>query len=261
MLHLGIITLFPEMFQSLSHGVIGRALSQGHLKIEYWNPRAWSLGKYHQVDDRPYGGGPGMVMRYEPLAGAITAAKAAMPENCKTIYLSPQGKKLAQKDFNELAEKRQALLFIAGRYEGIDERIITQHVDEEWSLGDFILSGGEFAAMVFIDALARLLPGVLGHEDSPKDESFMEGLLEYPQYTRPASIDGNEVPAVLLQGNHRDILQWRLKQALGNTWLKRPDLLEKKELIASEQSLLAAFQKEFKDNKGNFDTIEFNEEE
>lgn len=245
MMHFGLISLIPEILEGLNYGITGRALEQGLAKIDHWNPRDWSSRPYRQIDDKPYGGGPGMVMMYEPLQGAINHAKQQMPKHCKTIYLSPQGKVIRQSDLNQLASETQPLLFIAGRYEGIDERIISHHVDEEWSLGDFVLSGGELAAMVFIDALIRLIPGSLGHLGSAEQDSFMNGLLDCPHYTRPATIDGMDVPAVLLGGNHRDIEQWRRKQSLGKTWLKRPDLLEKINLSETDKQLLA----EFKDGK------------
>ncbi|MBA2653353.1 MAG: tRNA (guanosine(37)-N1)-methyltransferase TrmD [Tatlockia sp.] len=241
MLHLGVISLMPEMFASLSYGVVGRAIEQNLAKVDYWNPRDWAHRAYRQVDDKPYGGGPGMVMMYEPLQAAITHARSQMPVPCKTIYLSPQGKVIRQIDLNQAAANKEALLFIAGRYEGIDERIIGQHVDEEWSLGDFVLSGGELAAMVFIDAIIRLLPGSLGHLGSAEQDSFMNGLLDCPHYTRPATVDGMTVPEVLLGGNHRDIERWRRKQMLGKTWLKRPDLLEKIELSETDKQLLVEF--------------------
>lgn len=241
MLHLGVISLMPEMFLSLKYGVVGRAIEQNLAKIDYWNPRDWAPRPYRQVDDKPYGGGPGMVMMYEPLHAAISHAKSQMPDTCKTIYLSPQGKKISQAVLNLLASNKQSLLFVAGRYEGIDERIITHHIDEEWSLGDFVLSGGEIAAMVFIDAMIRLLPGSLGHASSAAQDSFMNGLLDYPHYTRPATIDGMMVPPVLLGGNHQDIERWRRKQMLGRTWLKRPDLLEQVELSETDKLLLAEF--------------------
>lgn len=241
MLHIGVVSLLPEMFESLKHGVVGRAIEQNLAKVDYWNPRDWAPGSYRQVDDKPYGGGPGMVMMYEPLHGAIMQAKQQMPTDCKTIYLSPQGRVIRQTDLNLLVSKKQSLLFVAGRYEGIDERIIEHHIDEEWSLGDFVLSGGELAAMVFIDALIRLIPGSLGHPVSAEQDSFMNGLLDHPHYTRPATIDGFDVPPVLLGGNHRDIESWRRKQILGKTWLKRPDLLEKVELNEKDKQLLAEF--------------------
>ncbi len=247
MLHLGVVSLIPEIFSSLQHGVTGRAIEQGLAKVDYWNPRDWASRPYRQVDDKPYGGGPGMVMMYEPMHEAIKHALKQMPATCKTIYLSPQGRTIQQDDLNQIAEHRQSLLFLAGRYEGIDERIITHHADEEWSLGDFVLSGGELAAMVYIDALVRLLPGSLGHQASAQQDSFMNGLLDCPHYTRPAVIDGAQVPEVLMGGNHRDIERWRRKQSLGKTWLKRPDLLEKLKLNDLDMQLLV----EFKDEHGD----------
>lgn len=234
----------PEIFDSLNYGVVGRAIEQGLAQVDCWNPRDWSARPYRQVDDKPYGGGPGMVMMYEPLHAAINHAKEKLPKSCKTIYLSPQGRVIRQADLNQVADNKQSLLFIAGRYEGIDERIISHHVDEEWSLGDFVLSGGELAAMVFIDAIIRLLPGSLGHLSSAEQDSFMNGLLDCPHYTRPAIVNGLEVPAVLLGGNHRDIERWRRKQMLGRTWLRRPDLLEKIELNETDKLLLAEFKRE-----------------
>jgi tRNA (guanine37-N1)-methyltransferase len=244
MLHLGLISLLPEILQGLEYGVTGRAIAQGLARVDHWNPRDWAQRPYRQVDDKPYGGGPGMVMMYEPLQAAITKARNEMPSHCKTIYLSPQGRVIRQKDLEQTVKSQQPLLFIAGRYEGIDERVIEHHVDEEWSLGDFVLSGGELAAMVFIDALIRLIPGSLGHLASAENDSFMNGLLDCPHYTRPANLKGMEVPAVLLGGNHKDIEQWRRKQSLGSTWAKRPDLLEKIELSETDKQLLAEFQSE-----------------
>ncbi|WP_419420082.1 tRNA (guanosine(37)-N1)-methyltransferase TrmD [Legionella sp. D16C41] len=247
-LHLGIITLMPEIFEGLNYGIPGRTVTQGLAKLHYWNPRDWSSRLYRQVDDKPYGGGPGMVMMYEPLNAAILHAKTQMPETCKTVYLSPQGKRICQLELNDIAQHRQSLLFIAGRYEGIDERIIQHHIDEEWSIGDFVLSGGELAAMVFIDAILRLLPGSLGHPKSAVEDSFMNGLLDYPHYTRPAIVDGMEVPAVLLSGNHYEIERWRRKQALGKTWLKRPELLDSIELSNLDKQLLVEFKREHGDS-------------
>jgi tRNA (guanine37-N1)-methyltransferase len=240
-LRFGVISLIPEILTGLHYGITGRASEQKLAQIDYWNPRDWSLRPYRQVDDKPYGGGPGMVMMYEPLNAAINHARSHMPQNCKTIYLSPQGKVIKQNDLNKVAQEKQPLLFIAGRYEGIDERIINHHVDEEWSLGDFVLSGGELAAMVFIDAIIRLIPGSLGHLSSAEQDSFMNGLLDCPHYTRPAETHGMKVPEVLLGGNHKDIEHWRKKQALGKTWLKRPDLLEKTQLSETDKQLLAEF--------------------
>lgn len=241
MLHLGVISVLPEILAGLQYGVIGRAIENQLLKVDFWNPRDWAPRPYRQIDDKPYGGGPGMVMTYQPLDAAITQAKKDMPKGCKTIYLSPQGKVVRQADINQVAANKQPLLFIAGRYEGIDERVIQNHVDEEWSLGDFVLSGGEFAALVFIDAITRLLPGCLGHAGSALQDSFMQGLLDCPHYTRPAEIDGLVVPSVLLGGNHRDIERWRRKQMLGKTWAKRPDLLDNLTLSTSDKQLLDEF--------------------
>lgn len=247
-LHLGVISLIPEILEGLNFGITGRAIEQGLAKIDYWNPRDWTSRPYRQVDDKPYGGGPGMVMMYEPLHASITHARSQMPGNCKTIYLSPQGKVIQQNDLNQVANDEQPLLFIAGRYEGIDERIISHHVDEEWSLGDFVLSGGEMAAMVFIDAIIRLIPGSLGHLGSAEQDSFMNGLLDCPHYTRPATLNGMDVPPVLLGGNHKDIERWRRKQSLGKTWLKRPDLLEKIQLSETDRQLLVEFKCEHGDS-------------
>lgn len=247
-LHLGIISLMPEIILGLNYGIPGRTLTQGLAKIDCWNPRDWAYGPHQQVDDKPYGGGPGMVMMYEPLKAAIRHAKEQMPSATKTIYLSPQGKLISQQNLSEIAKQKQPLLFIAGRYEGIDERIIEHDVDEEWSIGDFVLSGGELAAMIFIDAILRLLPGSLGHPGSAQQDSFMNGIFDYPHYTRPASIDGMDVPAVLLSGNHHEIERWRRKQALGKTWLKRPGLLDMIELSNLDKQLLVEFKREHGDS-------------
>jgi tRNA (guanine37-N1)-methyltransferase len=244
MIHFGVVCLLPDMFRCLDLGVTGRAIAQGLVKLDLWNPRDWGLKSYKQVDDSPYGGGPGMVMRYEPLHAAIKQAKNKMPASCKTIYLSPQGRLMKQRDLTNIVQQKQSLLFIAGRYEGIDERVILHDVDEEWSLGDFVLSGGELAAMVFIDALTRLIPGSLGHLGSAQQDSFMNGLLDYPHYTRPFSVDGLFVPAVLTSGDHEAIARWRRKQSLGKTWLKRPELLEQIELSEIDKQLLAEFKSE-----------------
>lgn len=244
MLHLGVISIMPDMFACLNHGVTGRAIEQGLATFNCWNPRDWASTSHRQIDDKPYGGGPGMVMMYEPLNAAIKHARSQMPLNCKTIYLSPQGKKIRQADLNQIAAENLPILFLAGRYEGIDERIITHHVDEEWSLGDFVLSGGELAAMVFIDAMVRLLPGCLGHAGSAQQDSFMNGLLDHPHYTRPAITEDGAVPEVLLGGNHRDIDRWRRKQSLGKTWLKRPDLIEELQLNDTDKQLLVEFKNE-----------------
>ncbi len=241
-----IISLFPEMFTPLNLSIPGRAQKKGLIKISYLNPRDFTGDKHNTVDDRPYGGGPGMVMKFEPLLGAIKLAKLRQ----KTLhpapmvsYLTPQGKRFDQIAAQELSQ-RKGLILIAGRYEGIDQRLINTEVDEEWSLGDFVLSGGELAAMCLIDVIVRLQPGVLGHLESASQDSFCSALLEYPHYTRPAKINGQKVPDVLLQGNHTAIARWRLKQALGRTWERRPDLLKKHILSEQEQVLLAEFIRE-----------------
>lgn len=239
-----IVTLFPQMFSALSeYGVTGRAVEQGIVTLGMWNPRDYTSDKHRTVDDRPYGGGPGMVMMVPPLREAIRSARSAAGTQAKVIYLSPQGRQLDQSGLQELAS-RDAVVVVCGRYEGIDERIITSEVDEEWSIGDYVLSGGELAAMVMIDGVTRLLPGALGHEDSAEQDSFMNGLLDHPHYTRPEMIDGMAVPGVLLSGDHRAIERWRMKQALGRTWQRRPDLLQKLQLDPQQQELLAEYIRE-----------------
>lgn len=245
MLDIGIITLFPAMFEALEYGVCGKALQNKRLGVRCWNPRDYSTNKHRCVDDRPYGGGPGMVMAVQPLKAAIQQAKLSMGE-ATTVYLSPQGKVVDQTLINDFVDSQQRLLLIAGRYEGIDERIVNAEVDEEWSVGDVVLSGGEIAAMLVIDAMARMIPGVLGNEESAKQDSFMQGLLDHPHYTRPEAIDDMPVPEVLLSGDHEKIRHWRLKQALGRSWLRRPDLLTKRVLSLHEQQLLNEFIDEYK---------------
>lgn len=246
MLQIGVICLLPEIFASLQYGVVGRAISNGLAQLSFYNPRDWGLGTHNQVDDKPYGGGPGMVMLYEPLEQAIRKAQREIPE-AKVVYLSPQGKKVCQKVFNDCANKLQNLILIAGRYEGIDERIIENLVDEEWSVGDFVLSGGEVAATLCIDAIIRLLPGTLGNAGSAKFDSFMDGLLDCPHYTKPAVIAGLAAPKVLLSGNHQEITRWRRKQAIGRTKLRRPDMIEKLDLSDQDKQLLAEFMNDEKD--------------
>jgi tRNA (guanine37-N1)-methyltransferase len=241
MIHLGVVSLLPEMFSSLQYGVCGRAIEEGLVKIDLWNPRDWAKRPHRQVDDKPYGGGPGMVMMYEPLLAAVRHAKSEMKHQSKVVYLSPQGKSVKQHDLNEVAGLEQSIIFLAGRYEGIDERFVEHHVDEEWSLGDFVMSGGELAAMVYIDAIVRLLPGSLGNPGSISQDSFMNGLLDYPHYTRPESIEGVKVPDVLKNGNHQEIQRWRRKQALGRTWLRRPELLKALNLNEADRQLLVEF--------------------
>ncbi|MDC8804936.1 tRNA (guanosine(37)-N1)-methyltransferase TrmD [Halomonas pacifica] len=246
---IGVVSLFPEMFDAISrYGVTGRAVKQGLLELEFWNPRDFATDKHRTVDDRPYGGGPGMLMKVETLRQAIHAARAeaeaTQGQSARVIYLSPQGRPLDQRGVQELAAAGP-LIVVAGRYEGIDERIVEADIDEEWSIGDYVLSGGELPAMVLIDAAARLVPGVLGHQDSAVEDSFNEGLLDCPHYTRPEEIDGRAVPEVLLSGNHGAIRRWRLKQSLGRTWLRRPDLLEGRELSREQRQLLDEFIDEY----------------
>lgn len=237
----GVVSLFPEMFNALTEfGVSGRAIKQERVTVKSWNPRDFTHDNYQTVDDRPYGGGPGMLMKIQPLQDAIHAAKAAAGEGVKVIYMSPQGRKLDQQGAIELAQCEK-LILVAGRYEGIDERLIEREIDEEWSLGDFVLSGGELAAMTLMDAVIRLLPGVLNHDQSAQQDSFMDGLLDCPHYTRPEVYEGQAVPDVLLSGNHEKIRQWRLKQSLGRTWQRRPDLLAALELTNEQQRLLTEF--------------------
>lgn len=241
---IGIISLFPEMFRAITdYGVTGRAVKSGLLNINYWSPRDFTYSRHCVVDDRPYGGGPGMLMMVQPLLEAIDEAKAAAGENTKVIYLSPQGRKLNQAGVHELAVK-QKIILVCGRYKGIDERVIQTKIDEEWSIGDYVLSGGELPAMILIDSVARCIPGVLGHIASAKEDSFANGLLDCPHYTRPKVIEGKKVPQVLLFGNHSEIRRWRLKQSLGRTWLRRPELLECLSLTDEQAILLAEFQLE-----------------
>ena len=264
-----LISLFPELIQQATEfGVLGRAIKQQQLTLSCFNPRDYTEDKHRTVDDRPYGGGPGMLMKVEPLYKAIMAAKAASEgrdvleehvvlerqlasKAAKVIYLSPQGQPLNQKMLVNTASADEDLILIAGRYEGIDERIIETLVDEEWSIGDYVLSGGEYAALVVIDGITRLIPGVLGDDESALQDSFMQGLLDHPHYTRPEKINGQSVPDVLLSGDHKAIQCWRLKQALGRTWLRRPDLIDAAEKNAAswdenKASLLAEFKAEFK---------------
>ena len=247
----GVVTLFPEMFEAISRfGVTGRAVRNGSIEVECWNPRDFTHDKHRTVDDRPYGGGPGMLMKVQPLRDAIHAAKAAAGDDeVKVIYLSPQGRRLDHNGVQELATRKK-LILVAGRYEGIDERLIETEIDEEWSLGDFVLSGGELPAMTMIDAVSRMVPGVLGHQDSAVEDSFADGLLDCPHYTRPEQFDGMQVPEVLLGGNHEEIRRWRLKQQLGRTWKRRPELLDSQELTKEQQALLKDFIRETERSDG-----------
>ncbi|MDG2107802.1 MAG: tRNA (guanosine(37)-N1)-methyltransferase TrmD [Woeseiaceae bacterium] len=243
-MHISVISLFPEMVFNISkYGVVGRAQKRELMTLEIENPRDHVSDIHRTVDDRPYGGGPGMVMKYEPVAAALKAAKDNLTIGCPVVYLSPKGRIFDQTMAKRFA-KMPSLILLAGRYEGIDERLFESHIDEEVSLGDFVLSGGEIAAMAVIDTIVRLLPGVLGDDESAAQDSFMGGLLDFPHYTRPEEIDGCKVPEVLLSGDHARIAKWRQKQALGNSYSKRPDLLEKLDLDDEQQTLLDEFLKE-----------------
>ncbi|NIL93438.1 MAG: tRNA (guanosine(37)-N1)-methyltransferase TrmD [Woeseiaceae bacterium] len=243
-MQIAVVSLFPELVgQVVEYGVVGRAVERKLLSLDCENPRDFAEDVHRTVDDRPYGGGPGMVLKYEPTATAIREAKQGMPDGCPVICLSPAGKVFDQHEAQRLASL-QGFVLLAGRYEGIDERLIENEVDEELSLGDFVLSGGEIAAMAVIDAVTRLLPGVLGDEESAVQDSFMNGLLDYPHYTRPEIIDGQRVPAVLLSGDHARIARWRYKQALGRSYMRRPDLLKRLNLDKEQQQLLDEFLKE-----------------
>jgi tRNA (guanine37-N1)-methyltransferase len=237
-----VVTLFPEMFRAITEsGITSRALSQGLWQLKAWNPRDFTTNNYRTVDDRPFGGGPGMVMLAEPLEKALDAVK--QDGGGRVIYLSPQGSRLEHRKVMELS-KESSLTLLCGRYEGVDERLLSRRVDEELSIGDFVLSGGEVAALAVIDAVVRQLPGALGDETSALHESFADGLLDCPQYTRPEEHRGEKVPEVLMSGHHENIRRWRLKQALGRTWLRRPALIEARRLSDEERKLLEEFQRE-----------------
>lgn len=248
-MRIDVVTLFPEMLDAITgSGITGRAAERGLLEIYRWNPRDFTIDRHRTVDDRPYGGGPGMVMMVEPMQKAIQQARNNAPEGAPVIHLSPQGRRLNQAALHELAEL-PGLILVASRYEGVDERLIEAEIDQQWSIGDYVLSGGELAAMVLIDGVTRLLPGALGHEDSADQDSFSDGLLDYPHYTRPEVFEGREVPEVLRSGDHQAIHRWRQKQALGRTWLLRPDLLEGLVLDEVQQQLLEEFINEFEKTK------------
>jgi tRNA (guanine37-N1)-methyltransferase len=235
------------MFQAITqYGVTGRAIKSGLVSMDFINPRDFTHDRHKTVDDRPYGGGPGMLMKVQPLKDAIASAKQSVP-NAKVIYLSPQGRTLTQEGVQQLAKQAEFIL-VAGRYEGVDERLIQSEIDEEWSIGDFVLSGGELPAMVLMDAVLRMVPGVLGKQASADEDSFADGLLDCPHYTRPEVLDGESVPSVLLSGNHEEIRRWRLKQKLGRTLQRRPDLLQDLELDKEQQKLLEEFIRETEDS-------------
>ena len=241
-----VVSIFPEMFSALTgHGIVGRAIESGIVSLQTINPRNCTHDRNRRVDDRPYGGGAGMVMLFEPMRDAIRQARNELGGDAGVVYLSPQGRRLDQAVVRSLSLRRR-LVLVCGRYEGVDERLIEAEVDEEISIGDYLLSGGEVAAMVVIETLVRCLPGALGHESSAVEESFEMGLLEHPHYTRPRECEGRPVPEVLLGGDHAAIRRWRLKQALGRTWLRRPDILEEHELNAEKRTLLDEFKAEFR---------------
>ncbi len=247
-MHIAMVSVFPETLAVVRDvGVMGRAVRDGRLKLSAVNPRDFTVDRHRSVDDRPYGGGPGMVMRPEPLAAAIEEGKRLAGEGARVVYLTPQGRRFDDRRARELA-REPGLVLLAGRYEGVDERLLDSQVDEELSIGDYVLSGGELAAMVVIDALARFLPGVLGHEDSAEEDSFADGLLDCPHYTRPEVYADRSVPQVLLSGDHAAIARWRRKQALGRTLERRPDLLERREnervLTADDKGLLEEYRRE-----------------
>ena len=250
-MQLGIVTLFPEMFAAVTeHGISGRAVRSGLMNLELFNPRDYTTDKHRTVDDKPFGGGPGMLMKTEPLMASIAAARQAVRqkqtigEKARVIYLSPQGQTLKQDSIIDLA-KRESMVLLCGRYQGIDNRVLENEIDEEWSLGDFVISGGELAAMTLIDAMTRFQPGALGDEGSALEDSFSNGLLHSPEYTRPQSIAGSDVPEVLLSGDHEAIRKWRMKQSLGATWLKRPDLLQAMSLEIEQEELLKQFKQDY----------------
>ena len=246
-MRIDVITLFPELVSALQdYGVVGRALRAKQVEFGLTNPRDFSQDANFRVDDRPYGGGPGMVMQYAPLSLALDEVESYSSVKSTVVYLSPQGKKLDQKAVRSLS-RHEHLVLLCGRYEGIDERLIETRVDEEWSIGDYVISGGELAAMVLIDAMLRTMPGVLGDEQSAQQDSFEQGLLDCPHYTRPERINDHSVPEELLSGDHQKIADWRLKQMLGRTCLRRPDLMEKLNLNKQEQQLLDEYLAEVQD--------------
>jgi tRNA (guanine37-N1)-methyltransferase len=240
-MRIAVVTLFPVMIrEALAHGVVGRAAQRGLLEVKCFDPRDHTADAHRTVDDRPYGGGPGMVLKALPLRSAMHAAAASLPPGSRRVYLGADGRRFEQSVARE-ACNAAGLVLVAGRYEGVDERFIDGETDEQWSIGDYVLSGGELPALVVIDAIARLIPGTLGSAESAEQESFSDGLVDWPHYTRPASIDGQAVPAVLMSGDHTAIHRWRLRQALGRTWLRRPELLERRGMNEAERALLEEF--------------------
>ncbi len=240
-MRIAVVTLFPKMIlDALSHGVVGRALSRGTLRVDCYDPRDAATDVHRTVDDRPFGGGPGMVLKVEPLRSALRSAVASFPQAVPRVFLGADGRRFDQ-GLARTAAGRPGLVLVAGRYEGIDERLLESEADERWSIGDYVLTGGELPALVVIDTIARLIPGTLGDAESAEQESFSDGLLDWPHYTRPAEIDGRRVPEVLMSGDHAAISRWRLREALGRTWMWRPDLLERRGMSAAERELLEEF--------------------
>lgn len=250
-MRIDLISLFPEFVaQCASFGVVGRAAERGLLSLHGFNPRDYAEGNYRRVDERPFGGGPGMVMLIDPLRAAIAAARAADPAPARVIYMSPQGARLDQAKVRELAG-HERLILLCGRYEGVDERLLRHEVDEEISIGDYVLSGGELAAAVIVDAVARLQDGALGDAESAVQDSFEDGLLDCPHYTRPVEHELGTVPAVLMSGNHAEIAKWRRQQSLGRTWQRRPDLFDEAALSKADRKLLAAYRAELAASAGS----------
>jgi tRNA (guanine37-N1)-methyltransferase len=240
-MHIAVVTLFPVMLrEALAHGVLGRAIERDLLAVECVDPRDFAIDVHRTVDDRPYGGGPGMVLKVEPLRTALRSAEGRVPAGSRRVYLGADGRRFDQSTAREAAGW-PGLILVAGRYEGVDERFIDAEIDDQWSIGDYVLTGGELPALVVIDAIARLLPGALGSAESAVQESFTDGLVDWPHYTRPPVLDGRAVPAVLTSGDHAAIQRWRLQQALGRTWLRRPELLERRGMNEEEQALLEEF--------------------
>jgi len=240
-MRIAVVSLFPSMLRdALEHGVLGRAIERGLLEVECFDPRDDATDVHRTVDDRPYGGGPGMVLKVEPLRSTLRRAEAKTPAGSRRVYLGADGRRFEQSMAREACDW-PGLILVTGRYEGVDERFIESEIDETWSIGDYVLSGGELPALVVIDAIGRLLPGALGSAESAVQESFTDGLVDWPHYTRPPTVDGREVPAVLASGDHAAIQRWRLRQALGRTWLRRPELLERRGMNAEERALLEEF--------------------
>jgi tRNA (guanine37-N1)-methyltransferase len=243
-MRIAVVSLFPQMIrEALDHGVIGRAQERGVFAVDCFDPRDYTTDAHRTVDDRPYGGGPGMVLMAPPVRSAIRAAAALLPPGSRRVYLGADGRRFEQSMARE-ACRWPGLVLVAGRYEGVDERLIEHEIDEEWSIGDYVLSGGELPALVVIDAIVRLMPGTLGSSESALQESFSDGLVDWPHYTRPQALDGHAVPAVLASGDHAAIHRWRLQQALGRTWLRRPELLKLRGMSDEERELLEEFKME-----------------